>query len=93
MLFHLDGPEKLEVNDGKEGEGNEGHPQEVGDEDVVPRVGKVCTEAGGTQPGKSWIKIAGYLTLLLSLQHLGTGTNVVFMLPLMLTMVMFIIFK
>ena len=38
-LFHLDGPEKLEVYDGKEGKGNEGHPQEVGDEDVIPCVG------------------------------------------------------
>ena len=38
-LFHLDGSEKLEVDDGKEGEGNEGHPQEVGDEDVIPCVG------------------------------------------------------
>ena len=52
MNFHLDGSEELEVNNGKESEGDEGHPQEVGDEDVVPRVRQVRSQAGGTEPGK-----------------------------------------
>ena len=53
ILFHLDGSEKLEVDDGKEGEGYEGHPQEVGDEDVVSRVRQVLSVAGRTESGKS----------------------------------------
>ena len=44
MNFHLDGSEELEVNNGKESEGDEGHPQEVGDEDVVPRVRQVRSQ-------------------------------------------------
>ena len=57
MYFHLDGSEELEVNNGKESEGDEGHPQEVGDEDVVPRVRQVRSQAGGTEPGKHQIEI------------------------------------
>ena len=58
MYFHLDGSEELEVNKGKESEGDEGHPQEVGDEDVVPRVRQVRSQAGGTEPGKHQMEIS-----------------------------------
>ena len=91
ILFHLDGSEKLEVDDGKEGEGNEGHAQEVGDEDVVSCVRQVLSVARGTQSGQ---KLNQYLIdVRFSLRHLGTETKVAFMLPLMFTMVMFIIFN
>ena len=42
--FHLDGPEQLEVDDGEESKWYEGHPQEVGDEDVVPGVRHVRSQ-------------------------------------------------
>ena len=42
--MHLDGPEQLEVDDGEESKWNEGHPHEVGDEDVVPGVGHVGSQ-------------------------------------------------
>ena len=89
MYFHLDGSEELEVNNGKESEGDEGHPQEVGDEDVVPRIRQVRSQAGGTEPGKHQMEI---YWLQKNLWHLGTGIDVAFILPLMLIKVTFIIF-
>ena len=55
--FHLDRPEQLEVDDGKEGEGNQGHSQEVGDEDVVPRVRQVRAQARWAEPAKNSVYI------------------------------------
>ena len=36
---HLNFPVEPEVEEGEDGEGDEGHAKEVGDQDVVPRVG------------------------------------------------------
>ena len=52
LHFHLDCSEQLEVDNGKQGEWDEGHPQEVGDEDVVPRVRQVCSEGRRAEPAK-----------------------------------------
>ena len=49
---HLDGPEQLEVDDGEESKWYEGHPQEVGDEDVVPGVRHVRSQTWRTDSGR-----------------------------------------
>ena len=51
--FHLDGPEQLEVDDGEKSKWYEGHPQEVGDEDVVAGVRQVCSKARWAEPEKN----------------------------------------
>ena len=48
---HLDSLKELEVEDGEDGEGDEGHPHEVGDEDVVPRVREAQSHLRGADPG------------------------------------------
>ena len=42
-----------EVEDGQQGEGDEGHAHEVGDEDVVPAIGHAGPQGGGAHPGQA----------------------------------------
>ena len=49
---HLDSLKELEVEQGEDGERDEGHPHEVGDEDVVPRVGEAQSHLRGADPGQ-----------------------------------------
>ena len=51
MMSHLDCLVNLEVQHCQETEGEESHPQEVGNEDIVPAVGVALPQVCGAHPG------------------------------------------
>jgi hypothetical protein len=50
--LYLDGPEKLEVENGKDGEGDERHGEEVCNENIVASVGQVGPQACRADSGQ-----------------------------------------
>ena len=50
-MSHLDCLVNLKVQHCQETEGEESHPQEVGNEDIVPAVGVALPQVCGAHPG------------------------------------------